>query len=405
MKHLQADGVAILSLLCWFTGITLTGCQDSAPTPTPSITPTAVLSTDSVWLLNTGMIHRVTVKITPGESGDGRTVTGIITGYGISASFRLADDGGLNKLIDAPAFADSASGDDDAHDGIFSRRLTSRWAATEGDYRLAVAVSGSPLIDTLVVTVKVRLNQPPEIHSITFPDSIHSGVKDLQFRTVISDPDGISDLASVKLIKYRTATTEMGYDMFRQNDSLWLYKNRPEIAQWLPTGWIEFRVRAQDTFGNQTESPLDSVWLENNPPAIVSVSGPDTVAVPPSDSIHFYYFVSVKDDQGFGDLDSLLLTISSEGRPPANFYYADNGDSAKFDSIAGDGRYTAWFKADSTSRRNVLFTFTWTPTDRTGQSGEPLQTTLVIVDDSTATESPKGERVVPRYFRNPVILH
>jgi len=258
--------------------------------------------------------------------------------------------------------------------------LSSRFTTIEGLYNLKIDVSGTPAVDMLKKSITIRLNQPPQIKSTLIPDSIPSGARDSLFKVTVVDADGVEDVSSVQLIQKRPSGGEESYSMFKQNDSLWVYRNRPEIAKWIPTGWVTFQFKVTDLYQNQTISPVDSVFLTNLPPEISAVDGVDTIRLGPTDSLYFYYFISVRDDQGVQDLDTLKLHFKSPDRPTFLFTYLDNGDTTKFDSTANDGRYTAWFKADSTSRRDVLFTFDWIPTDRTGQQGETVTRTLIILD-------------------------
>jgi hypothetical protein len=125
------------------------------------------------------------------------------------------------------------------------------------------------------------------------------------------------------------------------------------------------------------------IWIENAPPSIDTVVGPDTVWIPLGDTVIFSYDIRVSDPQTAEDLDSLLMTIT---RPADNgdgevvmgrFFYKDDGQ--QLDSLAGDGRYRAGFSANEHNRLDTPFTMTWTPVDRAGQHGASMQTHLVLM--------------------------
>ena len=83
--------------------------------------------------------------------------------------------------------------------------------------------------------------------------------------------------------------------------------------------------------------------------------------------------------------------------------YFDNGDSTdtQSDSVAGDGRYNAGFRITFDKEPYELYTFIWTPWDRSPQRGESFTTSLMIMpyngvqgrDDKI--ESPKNSKFYP----------
>ncbi len=359
--------------------LALSGCGEDSTgpgtEPPPVLTPVEV---DSIWVLGSERMHRIAVRVTPAEPSAGDEMACVIDGPGQVGTFRMFDDGGFGRWVDAPDFADSLSGDHLPGDGVFARRINAAFADREGEYRFTFTLSSQPASDPLQVDVTVRRNSPPVFSVVIMPDSVPSGSRGLSFTAMVHDPDGDDDIASVGLI--HPASPGLTYPMERTDDSVWVWLNEPSIAAGLTAGFYTFVIRASDYYLDQidswVESDPDSCWLENLPPAVVTVDGPDTVWVSPSDAVQFSYVISVTDDQGSLDLDSLLLVISDPDSVVEQYFYFDG---VGLDTVVGDGRFVAGFSADAGSRIGVVFTFAWTPTDRSPQRGETYYTTLIIL--------------------------
>ena len=374
----------------------LSGCSEDSTGPEPEPSPVLIpVEVDSIWVLGSERMQRVAVSVSPVEAAAGQGMVCLISGSAREAEFRLYDDGGYGRWDDALNFADSLSGDHNPLDGVFTRRINARFAEREGDFKFLFALTSPADAESLGVKITVRRNSPPVFASVTVPDSVPSGSRGLPFTAVVHDPDGDGDIASVELLHLERLG--VSYPMERRDDSTWLWLSEPSLAARLATGMYPFKVRMSDFYMKQTgdwvESDTVSCWFENLPPRVEVVEGFDTVWVSPLDTVLFDYLISVTDDQGLTDLDSLLLTISrpDDVDPDSSVmvfrgFYFDDGTG--LDTTAGDGRYVAGFSADSSSRIGVPFTFAWTPTDHSPQRGETYYTTLVILERRACGPTP-----------------
>ena len=327
------------------------------------------------------------VKLYPIDDAAGGELFCLIQGEDVSTHFRLYDDGGFTVHSDNLGFADSLSGDRVPGDGVFARCISSRFTEREGEYLLTFSLPDSFGVDSLYATLTVRRNSEPDITGFTAPDSIPSG-ESSDFTALVGDQDGLNDVAQVEVVRLDGGVR--AWQMTRQDSLLWRWQGEPGIAAGIPTGSYPFVVRAQDYYltltGDFIASNVASVWLENLPPVVVSVDGPDTVWIPANDTVLFDYRIKVRDGQGVADLDSLMLKLSrpDDANPDSNVVVRDTtyfDDGAWPDSLAGDGIYTAGFSATPTARTGIPFTFRWTPTDRSPQRGESYYTTLVLLLD------------------------
>ena len=391
----------ILLLLAFAIGlIILTGCTDSTTDPTPSpIPPTLeVVEMDSIWVLNSPTMRRVSVKVASSSPVDGRSMICRISGEGVSTGFKLYDDGGHGEWADAPEFADNLSGDLAPNNAVFSRRINARFTDHMGDYTFSFVLYGGSS-DPARSTVTVRSNSPPVIVNWEAPDSIRSGDEGLLFYATVSDSDGIEDIVSVLLVNERKHGSAIP---MTSNDNIhWEWRNTFDVSAGLPTGSYGFRIRVADLVLNQADTCVKSdskfCWLENLPPEVSDIVGPDTVWLPAEgDTNYFAYTIIVSDDQRPTDLDSLILILSREDTIVVwDTTYFDDGTG--IDSIAGDGRYCAGFKVVS-DPGGLSYTFAWTPTDRSPQRGETFYTTLIFVEHQDAVQAvrkhpkPSGRR-------------
>lgn len=392
-------------LLCAFgpilflvISILLSGCKDNPTHPIPSSNEgMTLIYMDSVFVLGSDRIsNRIVIRVEPPELAEDRTMYCQISGGHVSTHFRLYDDGSLNRVEDNIRFADTSSHDQAADDGLFTRWINSRFTVNSGDYLFTFFLTGVPPPDTIRVTVTVQPNSSPGISSFTLPDSINSGNHGQLFTATVFDEEGFSDVVEVHLNRYNSislSTSAATYNMSRTNDSTWTWGNTPGIAVGVSTGYSYYTVTAFDfiglILGDSVESQPDSCWLENLPPHIISVEGPEEVILPEVDSTKFHYIITVSDDQGNYDLDSLLLILSDIDGVLGGFVYFDDGDLSSFDSVAYDGRYTATFSVTPDKTPGRLFTFEWIPTDKSSQHGESFFTTLIFLpSQSTPQPSP-----------------
>lgn len=344
-----------------------------------------VLEFDNIMLLNSEELHRISVRISPKEDAENREMKCLIRGGEVTTEFQLYDDGGFERWGNASEFADSISGDYIADNGVFTRLINSLFTNIDGGFDFTFSVSGENPPDAVTKSVDVIFWNPhPEIKSIDFPDSLKSGEDSLIFATIITDDNGQDDIVQVDLLcldSEQYISDEKSYAMNALNDSVFEWKCEPNVAAGLPTGNYPFLVRAMDAYQKQNHehvvSDMNYVWLENLPPFITDVVGPDTVWLPETGSKTFEYTISVDDDQGFTDLDSLLLELWDPERVIFDSLYFDDGSG--LDTIAGDGRFRAGFSVSYNKEPYVTYTFIWIPADRSPQRGEPFTTSLVFM--------------------------
>ena len=375
----------LIASLC----VTLIGCPDDPILPPPPPQGMTVISFDSIWVVDSEQMHTISIRVEPPELAEDRQMRCQIRGSGVSTHFGLYDDGGHGHWYDAIGYADSISGDHSPGNGIFTRCVSSLFTGHEGEYDFIFALSGEPPPDTLTVSVNVRRNAVPEIISFDSPDSVRSG-EGLLFTTVVRDSNAKSDIFKVELVCGDSG--DFIHPMTPTNDDTWIFSD-PSIAAGLATGTHPVFVRTSDYYLEQigqsvASDPVD-VWLENLPPVIVDVVGPDTIWLPVEGVEIFDFEIIVNDDQGPGDLAGLLLHLTSTSDVDWDTLYYDDGKGV--DSTAGDGLYHAGFSITADKTPNVLYTFTWTPTDYSPQQGEPFVTTLLILPPEGSRGYGRGE--------------
>lgn len=344
-----------------------------------------IVEIDTMMVLASDRMHRIEVRVIPMQLGRGREMICLIDRGLAVAEFKLYDDGGYGRWNDAAEFADSISGDHQQDNGVFTRRINSLFADAEGNYRFTFTLSGDRRPDSQQQVIYILFrNSTPQISSIEYPDSIGSGMNDIPFSAVVIDSNGRNDLVSVNLVLREIESQPLPskeFSMTMMDDSTWAWLSEPSITAQIPTGICFFNIQAADRLLSQTNEFVESnpfeVWLENLPPAVIEVAGPDTVMLPDEGEKDFDYVISIMDNQGVTDLDSLLLELSDPIGVLLDSLYLDNG--AGFDSVAGDGRYHAPFTVTADKTPYILYTFAWIPTDRSPQRGETFYSTLVFV--------------------------
>ncbi|MDP8240284.1 MAG: hypothetical protein P9X24_14440 [Candidatus Hatepunaea meridiana] len=357
----------------------LNGCPGpSEPTPTPPPERDMTATIDTIWVVGSEQWHTIMVRVNPPTPTYGREMLCQIRSEGLSTHFRLYDDGSLGRWFDAAGFADYISGDQLPDNGVYTRRVNSLFTGHEGEYSFKFGLSDGEPPDSLEIIITLRYNSTPEISELSYPDSIYSGEDSLIFSAIVIDPEGEDDIAFVEVVNLDLQNTV--YPMTRLDDSTYVWYNESHIAAGLPTGLHPFVIRAADHYLNQSQDAVSSntlpIWLENLPPQIIEIAGPDTVELPVEGTKTFEYTIIVSEDQDFSDLDSLLLEIRDSQIVKARIVYFDDGEQP--DLVALDGRYHAGFTVADTNKTDV-YTFTWTPTDRSPQRGEAVSRTLVFV--------------------------
>lgn len=366
--------------------IVLSGCSESASVSPPIHGQLVIIELDSIWVLDSEQMHLISVQVSPPNIAVDREMICLISGGLSTTHFRLYDDGSFGRWDDSAGYADSISGDRVPNDGVFSRRIKSNFYNNPGNYFLTFALSDSPPPDSVTAEVVLRVNSPPVVISHTEPDSVPSGSAGLDFSSIILDPDGQHDVTSAELLLFRTPSPSGQYTAFPMmliNDTTWSWQSEPRLAAGLSTGSYPLAIRTADHYLSQINqwaySDTGSIWLENLSPRVIDVEGPDTIWIPPDDTttIFFHYIISVDDDQGFTDLDTLNLVIIRPDSSTWENQYFDDGNG--LDTTALDGRFAVGFRVNNSNETDVTYTFDWTPSDRSPQRGTTFRTSLVFL--------------------------
>ncbi len=183
----------------------------------------------------------------------------------------------------------------------------------------------------------------------------------------VSDPDGPSSITAVTA----DVITPGGSDPLLSVD---FSGDSTAAATRYYSGLIRFSVtktdigayrivlRATDRLG-LTGNTFDRrliIWRTNAPPVLSNLVAPDTVVVPPRDSVLITMSVAAFDSNGLADIREVYFRSLDSSDPTRKFFLLDNGDLANSgDQTAGDGIYSIIIKlVDSpTVRKTYRFAF------------------------------------------------
>jgi len=379
-----------------FVLIFVLGCENNSTEPEPHHPSLKLIQLDSVWVLNSERLQNVTVEAENIISGDVTVLCIIQDNSNQNSQFMLYDDGNAGRWENSNEFADSLSGDSVPGDGVFSRRITSNFAADIGEHTFTFILNTDNFADTISALALVRNNSPPEFVSHTEDDSVFSGGVGDNFTIALSDIDGNVEIANADVVIYRSSPPSEDaayFEMDRIADDQWSWNDKATISVGLATGDYSVAYRAQDNYFSQIEewtySDTFSVWLENLPPTITSVEGEDTVWIPQSssDTISFDFTITVEDDQSVTDLDTLHLTLlNSDDVELAKFIYIDGRGG--LDTTPLDGIFRSGFSANGSNQAPAEYKFLWTPTDKAGNTGETFESHLLFLrSEEMSTQS------------------
>lgn len=334
---------------------------------------------DAIWVLGDLSFKRVAVSIEGTFYPPPDSLSGFIISRAETTTFTLWDDGSALPLTPLP-FTETRSGDLWPGDGVYSRTLNSLFAAAADTYELQITLPTSPRERAISKKVTVRTNTPPLIISWSSPESLYSG-DSAEVIAQLTDEDGFADITHSEWVLLKARPIASTWALRTSTSPQWKAVLSPAAAAATPTGSYPSFLRIADRWmsqrGEWVTSDTHRVWVENSPPSISYVLGPDTIWLGAHDTIRFQYTIGVEDLQTALDLDTLFLTISDTSRVVARFFYFDDGGG--LDSLPGDGLYQAGFSADPSSRTGIPFTFSWEPSDKSPQRGSSFTTTLILL--------------------------
>lgn len=269
------------------------------------------------------------------------------------ATDTLWDDGG---------FLHPNDGDDIAKDGIFSQRVswTSAQSGAESlslEFR-AVDQAGH-WSDTVVKTVLLRSNSPPQIVRLSVLDTLPSGFGgSYLFCADVFDSQGVAD---VSVVSFRAlqggawAFEGLLVDDGTQGDEVagdGRFSMRVEAAFAAgKKGEYQLIFVATDLGGAHSPEVQAQLFIANGPPLLSQLSLPDSVSKPASGALFVPITVAVSDPQSLADLKRVGFTSQKPDLSYANggqpIPMVDNGlpfdplvSQAYGDQMAGDGVYT-----------------------------------------------------------------
>lgn len=136
-----------------------------------------------------------------------------------------------------------------------------------------------------------------------------------------------------------------------------------------------YGLSASDEASNYLQIPLD-VTRNNSAPRIISAALPDTVFLPPGDSLLIKMSVAVEDSDGTADLAGVYFYSLNSSDPTRQFFLSDDGNAGGLsgDVLAGDGTYTITVKLIDQGDVRRTFEFEFYAIDlQAGESGPLLK--------------------------------
>jgi hypothetical protein len=263
------------------------------------------------------------------------------------------------------------SGDVIAFDHIFSATVKgNQLALPQGEYTVVVIAEDVNGETRQAPSQNVRLfpNQPPEILTVDFPDTITSGMSSTDIFITVNDNDGLADILWVLIQGYE----ETGLPPVFQ-DTLWNpANNSPVFSASIDSSYaarrkgdIQLHFVAEDRAGDFSGPVTRDVYMENTPPVLLSIQVPDTILIPSSGMNVDTVRAQVTDRQSLMDIQSVYFISQlrqpdgSLGAPSDPVYLLDDGSqTGSGDLLAGDGWYSRIIRIESGNTAGTyLFTF------------------------------------------------
>jgi hypothetical protein len=290
---------------------------------------------------------------------------------------------------------DGTGGDSTASDGTYSVVLSSPPDTTnpgEYDFSFKAKDKGGAESNQIVEKARVVGNEPPQLSNLVAPDSLEAGKDSAFFSVVVTDPQGLVDIASVYLdIEHPTSpwnpdTTSL-FDDGSHGDSTaddgifsLLLGPPPEYAL---NGNYEYVFRAKDIKGKRSEALTKVVKvIGNRAPILSDIVAPDSL-VSGGDSA--FFSVEVYDPDG-GTVEAVFIDIDN----PLSIWSPDSiplyDDGTHGDVVSDDGVFSLMMSPPPDSALTGLYTFNFKAIDDLQALGE-LSTEVTIIGNYPPTLS------------------
>lgn len=315
---------------------------------------------------------------------------------GIARVEILFSDSLGNDKLQMPMYDDgnsgnTGSGDVIAFDHIYSVTLTgNQLNLPQGEYTVQVtaeAVNGDTR-QTLSQNISLFPNQPPEILTVDFPDTISAGMPSTDIFITVNDNDGLADILWILIQGFE----ESGLIPVFQ-DTLWnTANNSPVYTASIDSsfaarrkGNIQLHFVAEDRAGEFSEVFAKDLFMENTPPVLVTIQVPVTILIPSSGINVDTVRAQVTDKQSLKDIQSVYFVSQlrqpdgSLGTPSDPVYLLDDGSlSGSGDLLAGDGWYSRIIRIESGNTAGT-YLFTFRTIDYVNQESNVLLDSVQVV--------------------------
>lgn len=314
---------------------------------------------------------------------------------GIDSVFAVFNDTlGQTKLIlelyDDGDSQNKGSGDIIAFDQVYTTPIVgNQLGLPDGKYRVLIKAldTNKDVRESQPVDIDIFPNLPPEILSISFPDSIKSGMYPTQAFFTVEDNDGVNDVLWVIIQGFQQGNAFPAFIDTVFNP----LNNSPVFSFPIDSGYgagkegiYELIFFAEDRVGDRSLENTQNLFVENTPPKLLSIIIPDTIIIPLSGFILDTVRALVDDSQSLLDIHSVYFVSQLResggtlGDPKGPFDLFDNGDiQISGDKTANDGIYSNFIIIDPLSKPGT-FIFTFEAKDLVAQLSNVLVDSIIV---------------------------
>ena len=290
---------------------------------------------------------------------------------------------------------DGTGGDFTASDGTYSLLLSSPPDSTNpGEYDFSFKAKDKDGAESNQIVEKVRIagNEPPQLSNLVAPDSLEAGKDSAFFSVMVTDPEGLVDIAAVYLdIEHPTSpwdpdTTSLFDDGTHgdtvADDGIYsvLLDPPPEYAL---NGDYEYIFRAKDIKG-KTSAALTKVIkvIGNRAPALSNLVAPDSLTVERDSA---FFSVQASDPNGLSDIEAVYLHIEHPTSPwkPDTLLLFDDGSHG--DSVSADGTYSLFLSPPPRHALDGYYEYVFWAEDKWGLVSDELTKTIRIFGNRAPT--------------------